>query len=1002
MSKLKLVWENNPDTPLSASNLSKIVREYIGDNLLYIDTDGFINNADNQLKLRANSKIAVNTNKTIAFFNFNNSLISHNSKYSATTATNVSFRKETPLNIGNSIALETQTINKVTNPNFINELDNWVPYTEGNANIDVVSGGLYGENCIKFSLSDNTPLAKISQEIQFDSTVSDDYNKNISISFYYKSENELNVLVVGKPNSAQPVYWNNSEDGLRWEVQEDAAIISLSPVNDWTRVEIKNIRTDTIWPDNNIKLSIYSNQENTNNYIDAVQVEEKEFCTSFTENTRNESILKYSYDIMRLKKGQIDIEFLLKKLNSEKNVILKVLMNPQFNSTLNKTFTDAMRLEFDSLSSTLSFYIYDTITQTEKQLSRTFSSFAFSNLIDNWQRLILSWDSIESFIKFTLNSDDINITNQSFTPIDTSELINIELGGEGTFKFEGLISSLKFNLFPKTSDEMILDSSQIPYSDNNEYKVFEVSNENIIINNDLLDSGTMQPSTEYYVYFVDDEGEQEEVDIVVSESNIAPENESRFFSYMLGGFKTDSNNTIINESLWDKKTKQNSTIMTERFIVHGEDSKTNNIEFRSQPYGSVDDAKFNIPTYFTNNLYAVTGNTNFLDINPLGYMTVDNVKIDGNIIESINSDLVIKSPSGKMVQIESDNIDINTISGDIHLDGLRIKGQQLRASSGTNITLANDAASSEVIVNSYNGISRIQGSLHINEALSSEFNGPLVTIQAAETTQINSGTTPIYFDNISISGNTLSSKSGGDLHLTSPTQVQVDGPIRINQDELRFLNYNGQKLILDDTVGLTGLGMQASSMYFRTNNHYVWYRQGIHSDTQGDPGVGGSAMALLTGNDQTKEQLGITLDPLARFYGGRVHNAIWNDYAECWPKDGQVEYGQVVYRTEKGVMPTTKRAQKATIGIVSNTYGHLLGDEGFDPDLKKSKVIPIGLAGRLKVIKKGKVEIGDEVVSYKNGRVIKASWFEKIFKRDRIVGIVDSILDDNYCWIKVG
>ena len=55
MSKLKLAWEDNPDTPLSASNLSKNVIHYNDKNLLYVDNDNFIENSDGKLKFRANS-----------------------------------------------------------------------------------------------------------------------------------------------------------------------------------------------------------------------------------------------------------------------------------------------------------------------------------------------------------------------------------------------------------------------------------------------------------------------------------------------------------------------------------------------------------------------------------------------------------------------------------------------------------------------------------------------------------------------------------------------------------------------------------------------------------------------------------------------------------------------------------------------------------------------------------------------------------------------------------
>jgi len=54
------------------------------------------------------------------------------------------------------------------------------------------------------------------------------------------------------------------------------------------------------------------------------------------------------------------------------------------------------------------------------------------------------------------------------------------------------------------------------------------------------------------------------------------------------------------------------------------------------------------------------------------------------------------------------------------------------------------------------------------------------------------------------------------------------------------------------------------------------------------------------------------------------------------------------------------------------------------------------MSGTVNVKISGKVKIGDEVVSYKNGYAIKANIFEKIFKRNCIIGKVlkNSINED--------
>jgi hypothetical protein len=42
-----------------------------------------------------------------------------------------------------------------------------------------------------------------------------------------------------------------------------------------------------------------------------------------------------------------------------------------------------------------------------------------------------------------------------------------------------------------------------------------------------------------------------------------------------------------------------------------------------------------------------------------------------------------------------------------------------------------------------------------------------------------------------------------------------------------------------------GLGVQASTLYFRTDNGFAWYQDGIHSDTQNSPGTGGTERMRL-------------------------------------------------------------------------------------------------------------------------------------------------------------
>ena len=117
------------------------------------------------------------------------------------------------------------------------------------------------------------------------------------------------------------------------------------------------------------------------------------------------------------------------------------------------------------------------------------------------------------------------------------------------------------------------------------------------------------------------------------------------------------------------------------------------------------------------------------------------------------------------------------------------------------------------------------------------------------------------------------------------------------------------------------------------------------------------------------------------FYATRVYNAVWNDLAEFFLTSDIKEYGKVYVVDEKGLVTrSTHRADGKVIGVASDTAGYLLKQE------YEHKGIPIGLAGSVNVWVKTKVAIGQELVSDKNGFAVAANWFEKIFKRDAIIG----------------
>jgi len=88
--------------------------------------------------------------------------------------------------------------------------------------------------------------------------------------------------------------------------------------------------------------------------------------------------------------------------------------------------------------------------------------------------------------------------------------------------------------------------------------------------------------------------------------------------------------------------------------------------------------------------------------------------------------------------------------------------------------------------------------------------------------------------------------TGADFASTAANQfnIRAQGGVRLNTDTSVFFgNQTRQMLNLWSTN--YGIGVQNSAAYFRTDQEFMWYRRGSHSDTFGDPGAGGSQLMRL-------------------------------------------------------------------------------------------------------------------------------------------------------------
>jgi hypothetical protein len=79
------------------------------------------------------------------------------------------------------------------------------------------------------------------------------------------------------------------------------------------------------------------------------------------------------------------------------------------------------------------------------------------------------------------------------------------------------------------------------------------------------------------------------------------------------------------------------------------------------------------------------------------------------------------------------------------------------------------------------------------------------------------------------------------LRLTRAKELVFGDPSAVQNGEFLKLN----------VINTRTIGSQGSTLYFRTNNQFCWHRDGVHSDSACDPGVGGTTLMSLTGSGLT-------------------------------------------------------------------------------------------------------------------------------------------------------
>jgi hypothetical protein len=80
--------------------------------------------------------------------------------------------------------------------------------------------------------------------------------------------------------------------------------------------------------------------------------------------------------------------------------------------------------------------------------------------------------------------------------------------------------------------------------------------------------------------------------------------------------------------------------------------------------------------------------------------------------------------------------------------------------------------------------------------------------------------------------------------------VRAEGGVHLNDDTSQFFGSTTRQMI--NLYGTTyGIGVQSGTEYFRSNTRFSWFLDGTHSNTQNDPGAGGTVIMTLTSSGLT-------------------------------------------------------------------------------------------------------------------------------------------------------
>lgn len=216
------------------------------------------------------------------------------------------------------------------------------------------------------------------------------------------------------------------------------------------------------------------------------------------------------------------------------------------------------------------------------------------------------------------------------------------------------------------------------------------------------------------------------------------------------------------------------------------------------------------------------------------------------------------------------------------------------------------------------------------------------------------------------------------------------GSFAIAQRTLTLLDSNGEtrvpgRIISEVSAGDTGANPNGAMIVSSRQNHAGIYIGSADTDAQTlgtSPGTNMYikswwGLGIVDGCSGNGITVGIDcrnghLKCKGNVRASRVYNAVYNDYAEYFPRGEETEPGDLVALDLDSQEEKYIKARNGfpVVGVHSNEYGHIIGGEEKPPELEHitsdeyniKKYIPVGLCGRCKIKIIGKILKGQKII----------------------------------------